>query len=392
MSVVIPTRNEARNVEPLLRRLDEALHGLSGEVIFVDDSDDGTPEVIARVRPSVRLPVRVHHRTPAQRVGGLGGAVSEGFALCAAPYAVIIDGDLQHPPETIPALLGTAVEHAADVVIGSRYVSGGSASGLAGSMRHLVSTGSNRLCRWVFPRRLRGVSDVMSGFFLVRVAVVDRAGLRPDGYKILLELLVASGRLRVREIGYAFAERHAGTSNASLTEGARFARRLFALRVPKPARFALVGASGTVPNLLGTAVLHHVGLHYLVAAIVATQIAVGWNFLGCELLVWDRETGSRLRRYPAFALINNLDLVIRLPLLAVLVGRWHLGVGISTLMSLAAAVIVRYLVVDRLVYRRRAVSERAVSERAVSERAASERAVSPSHGRPSEDGVSGAVS
>ncbi len=154
------------------------------------------------------------------------------------------------------------------------------------------------------------------------------------------------------------------------------------MRVPKPARFALVGASGTVPNLLGTAVLHHVGLHYLAAAIVATQIAIGWNFLGCELLAWDRETGSRLRRYPAFALINNLDLVIRLPLLAVLVGRWHLGVGISTLMSLAAAVIVRYLVVDRLVYRRRAVPERAVPERAAS----------PSRGRPSEDGVPGAVS
>ncbi|WP_462204068.1 glycosyltransferase [Frankia sp. CcWB3] len=72
VSVVIPTRNEAHNVEPLLRRLDDALHGLFGEVIFVDDSDDGTPEVIARVRPSMRLPVRVHHRTPAQRVGGLG--------------------------------------------------------------------------------------------------------------------------------------------------------------------------------------------------------------------------------------------------------------------------------------------------------------------------------
>ncbi|KQC38788.1 glycosyltransferase family 2 protein [Frankia sp. ACN1ag] len=353
LSVVVPTRNEAHNIEPLLRRLDEALRGLAGEVIFVDDSDDGTPEAIARVRPTVSLPVRVHHRAPRDRVGGLGGAVSEGFALCAAPYAVIIDGDLQHPPETIPALLAAALHDAADVVIGSRYAPGGSASGLAGTTRHLVSTGSNLLCRLAFPRRLRGVSDVMSGFFLVRVAAVDRAGLRPDGYKILLELLATAGPLRIREVGYAFAERHAGASNASMSEGVRFVRRLFSLRVPRPARFALVGASGTVPNLFGTAVLHHLGLHYLAAAILATQVAIAWNFAGCELLVWDRLAGSRLRRYPAFAIINNLDLVVRLPLLALLVGRWGFGVGTATLLSLAAAVIIRYLVVERLVYRRR---------------------------------------
>lgn len=353
LSVVVPTRNEAHNVEPLLRRLDDALRGLASEVIFVDDSDDGTPQAIARVRPTVGLPVRVHHRAPRDRVGGLGGAVSEGFALCAAPYAVIIDGDLQHPPETIPALFAAAEHDDADVVIGSRYVPGGSASGLAGATRHLVSTGSNLVCRLAFPRRLRGVSDVMSGFFLVRVAAVDQAGLRPDGYKILLELLATAGPLRIREVGYAFAERHAGASNASLSEGVRFARRLFSLRVPRLARFALVGASGTVPNLLGTAVLHHLGLHYLAAAILATQLAIAWNFVGCELLVWDRQAGSRRRLYPTFAIINNLDLVIRLPLLALLVGRWGFGIGTATLLSLAAAVIVRYLVVERLVYRRR---------------------------------------
>ncbi|SNQ48377.1 Glycosyl transferase [Frankia canadensis] len=352
VSVVVPTRNEQHNVEPLLRRLERALRGQTGEVIFVDDSDDGTPDAIARAGSALALPVRVHHRPAGARHGGLGGAVSEGIALCAAPYAVVIDGDLQHPPETIPTLLATAVRDDADLVIASRYVTGGSASGLSGTTRQLVSSSSNLLCRLAFPRRLRGVSDVMSGFFLVRVAAVDRRGLRPDGYKILLELLAtAAGPLRVREVGYVFAARHAGDSNVSVGEGVRFARRLFALRVPRAARFALVGASGTVPNLLGTAALHRLGLHYLAAAIIATQIAIAWNFAGCELLVWDRQNGSRLRRYPPFAMVNNLDLVIRLPLLALLVGRWGLGVGVATLLSLAVAVLVRYLVVDRLIYR-----------------------------------------
>jgi dolichol-phosphate mannosyltransferase len=353
VSVIVPTRNEAPNVEPLLRRLELALADLSAEVIFVDDSDDDTPNIIRQLRAASQLPVHVHHRTPPHRAGGLGGAVSEGLRICSAPYAVVIDGDLQHPPETIPELFAAAREHAADIVVGSRYAPGGNASGLAGGMRRLVSSGTNLISKVTFPRRLHGISDVMSGFFLVRVAALASERLQPDGYKILLELLVTSGHVCVREVGFTFGERHAGTSNASMSEGVRFLRRLFSLRVPRPLRFALVGASGTMPNLVGTALLHRAGLHYLLAAGIATQLAILWNFAGCELLVWQRSRRSRLRRYLPFAVVNNLDLVFRLPLLAVLVDTWHIGVGLATFLTLLAAVVVRYLVVDRTVYRER---------------------------------------
>ncbi|WP_322761636.1 glycosyltransferase, partial [Frankia sp. Cr2] len=68
VSVVVPTRNEAANVEPLLRRLDAALADLPSEVIFVDDSDDATPEIIKALRGSVRMRIRVHHRPAPYRV------------------------------------------------------------------------------------------------------------------------------------------------------------------------------------------------------------------------------------------------------------------------------------------------------------------------------------
>nr|MDT0664085.1 GtrA family protein [Micromonospora sp. DSM 115978] len=155
---------------------------------------------------------------------------------------------------------------------------------------------------------------------------------------------------------YQFAERHAGQSNASMGEGLRFVRRLFSLRVPRPARFAIVGATGAVPNVALTWALHAAGLHYLVAAVIATQVAVLWNFVGCELLVWEREKTSRLRRYFPFAAVNNVDLVLRVPLLALLVDRLALGVGTATLLTLATAVVVRYLVVDRVIYREPSVS------------------------------------
>ncbi|WP_131768873.1 glycosyltransferase [Candidatus Protofrankia californiensis] len=350
VSVVVPTRNEAANIEPLLRRLDSALAGLPSEVIFVDDSDDDTPEIVMALRHSVRMRVRVHHRPAPYRAGGLGGAVTEGIRLCRADYAVVLDGDLQHPPEVVPELLAAAVSGDVDVVIGSRYVTGGSASGLANGVRRLVSSGANLLSRLAFPLRLRGVSDVMSGFFLVRIAALDLDRLRPDGYKILLELLVRTGRLRVVEVGYVFGERHAGESNASVSEGVRFARRLFSLRMPRAARFALVGASGTLPNIFGTAFLHHAGMHYMAAAVVATQLAILWNFIGCDLLVWERGSQSRIRRYLPFALLNNLDLVIRLPLLGLFVDRWHTSVPAATLVTLTIAVSVRYVLVDRIIY------------------------------------------
>jgi dolichol-phosphate mannosyltransferase len=194
----------------------------------------------------------------------------------------------------------------------------------------------------------------MSGFFLVRVETVDLESLRPDGYKILLELLISMRRPRVAEVGYQFAERHAGESNASFSQGMRFLRRVFALRVPRPARFVLVGVSGIAPNLAVTWLLHSLaGLNYVIAAVIATQVAIMWNFAGCELLVWHEGRRQRLRRLPPFLALNNNDLVVRLPLLALFVDGLGLGVGLATLLTLAVAAVARYLLVDRLVYRRR---------------------------------------
>jgi len=108
LTVVIPTRNEVPNVPEMLRRLDGALRDLDAEVLFVDDSDDDTPAVISAVisaaGEAAPRPVRLLHRAPENRAGGLGGAVIAGMRTAAAPWVVVLDGDLQHPPELVPAL------------------------------------------------------------------------------------------------------------------------------------------------------------------------------------------------------------------------------------------------------------------------------------------------
>jgi dolichol-phosphate mannosyltransferase len=228
--VLVPTRDESGNIAALLSRLGPVLTVVNGEVLFVDGSDDDTPSAIAVAGPIAGAPVRMLHRAPGERLGGLGGAVRAGLATVTAPWTVVMDGDLQHPPERIADLLAAA-GGGADLVVASRYAGNGNAKGLSSRVRRVGSSGATGLARLLFPRTLAPVTDPMSGFFAVRTAAIDPAALRPQGFKILLEVLVRTPRLRVVEVPFDFAERHAGKSKASCREMARYLRQLVALWV-----------------------------------------------------------------------------------------------------------------------------------------------------------------
>src|SRR5262245_34562459 len=116
LTILIPTRNEARNVEPLVTRIERAVHGRAAEVLFVDDSDDDTASRVAEVAASASLPVRLHSRRPEERSGGLGGAVAAGLEFARGRWVCVMDGDLQHPPELIRELLAKMESTGADVV------------------------------------------------------------------------------------------------------------------------------------------------------------------------------------------------------------------------------------------------------------------------------------
>jgi dolichol-phosphate mannosyltransferase len=221
LTILVPTRNEAPNVEPLLERLSAAL-AQSAVVLFVDDSDDETPRVVqsAAVRGYPGLDVRLLHRSRTDRTGGLGGAVLAGVSQTTTPWVCVMDGDLQHPPECVPKLVEAAVEHDAQLVVGSRYVPGGGNEGL-GAVRSAVSLASTVLAKAVFPYRLRGIHDPMSGFFLLRRDALTES-MTPRGFKILLEIAARHPGLSRREVPFVFVERTAGTSKVSLAEGYRF--------------------------------------------------------------------------------------------------------------------------------------------------------------------------
>jgi dolichol-phosphate mannosyltransferase len=228
-SVVIPTFNERENIRPLLSRLAAVLPAGDTEIIFVDDSTDDTPQVIERLAARCPIPIQLHHRSEA--VGGLGGAVLDGLRLAEGTWLVVMDADLQHPPEVVPELVTAGNRDGADLVVASRYAAGGRSSGLADTYRRLVSGTSRVATKVLFHSALTQVSDPMSGFFAVRASSLELAGLRPLGYKILLELLVRNRPGRVVEVPYAFDARHAGDSKSTLAEGGRFLRHLATLRL-----------------------------------------------------------------------------------------------------------------------------------------------------------------
>src|SRR4051794_1028881 len=230
-TVIVPTRNEAGNVEALLQRLKAGIGDAAAEILFVDDSDDATPEVIRSVARNAGLPVRLLHRPAGKRQGGLSSAVTEGLRAARGSWAVVMDGDLQHPPELAAKLVAIGQSRELDLVAATRYQGSGAADGLSGGIRRTVSGLSTALTKALFPRRLSRLSDPMSGFFAIRLAAVNPARLNPTGFKILLEIAVRQPRLRIAEVPFVFGARLADESKATAKEGLRFAHHLLRLRL-----------------------------------------------------------------------------------------------------------------------------------------------------------------
>ncbi len=310
VSLVVPTRNEADNIAPLVDRVTAALAGTPFEICFVDDSDDATGDVLldlARANPAVRCVLR----HGADRKGGLSTAVVAGLRMARGRYVCVMDADLQHPPELLPALLAEA-EKGADLVVASRYAPGGSHEGLSGALRRLVSREATVVARMLF-NEARQSSDPLSGFFLCRRALIDGIEFRPVGFKILLELLVCVPELRVVDVPMTMAPRNTGDSKATVRQGLLYLRHLWSLffDVPGSARvwkFGLVGLSGLCVFLPVLAVMIGVlGVTPLLAFVPAFALSAVWNTaMNWRLTFGDQRRGGHgPRHYLEFALLSG---------------------------------------------------------------------------------------
>jgi dolichol-phosphate mannosyltransferase len=225
VSIIIPTRNEAENVKPLVGAIVDNDVPFS-EILFVDDaSTDGTISAIQSLAKT--HPIRLLEQSASEP--GLAAAVMIGARAATGDILLVMDADLSHPPDRINDLLGQVRDNAADMVIGSRYVPGGSTPAWP-MWRRILSRAGSALA---YP--LTGVHDSMSGFFAIRRTRLLEVAPPAVGFKIAFETVIRGGStFRVREIPIAFPDRTRGKSKMTFGVALKFLSRWIVALISRP--------------------------------------------------------------------------------------------------------------------------------------------------------------
>lgn len=352
-SLVVPTFNESRNVEQMIRVLCSLLdHAMPNDyelIIVDDDSPDRTWEIAQQMIPDYPN-VRVMRR---QLERGLSTAVIRGWQVARGQVLGVIDGDLQHPPEVLLKLL-QAVRNGADLAVASRHVEGGGTSDW-GFVRRFLSRGAQLLGLVILPQVVGRVSDPMSGYFLVRRSAIANCLMNPLGYKILLEVIGRGNVGRITEVGYVFQERQEGESKvtwrqyveylmhlAKLRSRGRISRLKEKFQLGRFLRFGLVGFSGVFVDLAAFYFLRtQLGLGIARSTILSAEVAVINNFIWNDLWTFgdiargQRGKRQRFKRFLKFNTICLMGIVLQ----ALIVSLLHDAFGISEFIAKPVAIV-----------------------------------------------------
>lgn len=281
---VIPTYDEAGNIELLLRRL-VRLHPSPQTTFLIvdDDSPDGTAGLVRKFssqEPRVRL-LEGERR-------GLGSAYLRGIAYAMdvldADAVVQMDADFSHDPNDAGRLLERIVADA-DVAVGSRYVAGGAVDPHWGRGRRWLSRWGNRCARWI--AGVRGVRDCTSGFKAIRTAALKRAGVQDiqvRGYVFQVALLHRLQRTgaRIVEESIYFRDREQGQTKLGAKDTLEFLLQvclLGAAHYRNAWKFGLTGLLAASVNLGSFYYLLELGLNKYLASPIAVQLSIILNFL-----------------------------------------------------------------------------------------------------------------
>lgn len=357
LAVVIPTRDEQGNIEPLYHRLCAALDGIAWEAIFVDDdSADGTAQAVrdlAARDSRVRLIWRIGRR-------GLASACVEGIQATTAPFIAIQDADLQHDETLLPRMFETLQKEPIDVVVGSRYAEGGGVGDWARPRARLSTLAVS------LGQKLLGVevADPMSGFFMLRRDAFETVMRRLSmvGFKLLLDILASSPKpLRVKEIPYQFRQRHAGESKFDVAIGWEFLVLLIDKLVGHlvPVRFilfAIVGAIGIVAHVIMLWLFLAAGLGFLASQSAATIAAMIANFALNNWLTYRdmRLTGRRwVTGLVSFCLVSSVGAAANLSIADFLFGERQSTWWVAGIAGAAMSLVWNYTMTAIVTWRRK---------------------------------------
>jgi dolichol-phosphate mannosyltransferase len=357
-SLIVPTYNESRNLAKLVEILSQLLnnyfHGNYELIIVDDDSPDLTWQVGLDLMPDYPQ-LRVMRR---QGEKGLSTAVIRGWQASQGEILGVIDGDLQHPPETLIKMLDEMAK-GADLVVASRHAEGGGVSDW-GFMRRVLSRGAQMLGLLILPNVIGRVSDPMSGYFMVRRSAIANYPMNPLGYKILIEVLGRGNIGSVAEVGYVFQERQEGESKVTWRQYVDYILHLLRLRsrgritklreklhvpVKRFLSYGLVGLSGVFVDMSIFYLLGMIGWGLTSSKIVSSEVAVLNNFLWNDLWTFRDVSslqtgwGKLIKRFVKFNLICLIGIGLNLIILNILYNYFGVNKHLANLIAIAIVTI-----------------------------------------------------
>ena len=358
ISIIIPTYNESKNIINILKSIGSNLpKNIHTEAIVIDDnSPDGTGKLVEDYLKNVKkiadYTIEIIHR---KAKDGLGTAILKGIQQAKGDTIVVMDCDFSHPPQIIPKLIESIKKYQYDIAVASRYIQGGKIQGWSLKRKFMSKFAT------LIAKKGLGINtkDPMSGFFAFKRNILKGLNIDAIGYKILLEILVKTKDVTIKEIPYTFQDREFGSSKLSIKTIFDYYRSVWKLyRYGKPlekqekrssvkflskaGRFYTVGASGFIVNyvisLLFTGGVSE--LWYLHANVIGIIASITTNFILNKTWTFtDRDFTIKktISQYGKFAMFSSLGALIQLGMVYFLVDSNEISYPLALILAVMTA-------------------------------------------------------
>jgi len=358
ISIIIPTYNESQNIISILKSIGRNLpKNLHTEAIVVDDnSPDGTGRLVEdylkNFKKMADYTIEIIHR---KAKDGLGSAILKGIQQAKGDTIVVMDCDFSHPPQIIPKLIESIKKYQYDIAVASRYIKGGKIQGWSLKRKFMSKFAT------LIAKKGLGIDakDPMSGFFAFKRNIIKGLNIDAIGYKVLLEILVKTKDVNIKEIPYTFQDRKFGSSKLNIKTIFDYYRSVWKLyRYGKPlekqekrssvkflykaGRFYTVGATGFVVNYM-ISLLFVVGISdmwYLHANVIGIIASISTNFILNKTWTFgdrDFRLKKTISQYGKFAMFSSLGALVQLGMVYFLVDSNEISYPLALILAVMTA-------------------------------------------------------
>ena len=372
ISIILPTYNESQNIVNILKLIRENIpNGISTETIVVDDnSPDGTGKIvedyILGIKKIAENTIDIIHR---KAKNGLSSAILNGIQNAKGDTIVVMDSDFSHPPQIIPKMIEAFKQYQCDLVVASRYITGGNIQGWT-TKRKIMSKIATLIAKKGLGVKTK---DPMSGFFAFKKNIIKGLNFDALGYKFLLEILVKTKDINVKEIPYTFENRKLGSSkldNSIIIDYFKSVWKLYkngkiktanekrnSIRfLSKAARFFTVGASGFIVNYV-ISILFTSGLTemwYLHANIFGIIASISTNFVLNKVWTFEDRDFSRRKtfiQFGKFGIFSSLGALVQLGIVFMLVDSYDIAYPLALISAIGVAAFSNFILNKKLTFK-----------------------------------------